>query len=113
MWWLDNSMLLCFKLLVPGVSYLWPYRLWSSGFTFHTDINTHRSPYLSLSPDQPPPAQWPALYHPTQLSIHYVFCRAKSYFVGSLDWLAWQDRRRKQPSLLLVVADRGVVAGGG
>ena len=31
-------MLLCFKLLVPRVSYLWPYRL--CGFTFHTDINT-------------------------------------------------------------------------
>ena len=34
------------------------------------------------------------LYHPTQLSIHYVFCRAKTYFVGSLDWVGWQAGRR-------------------
>ena len=89
----DNSMLLCFKLLVPRVSYLWPYRL--CGFTFLTDINT---PAL--------------LYHPTQLSIHYVFCGAKSYFVGSLDWLAWQDRR-KQPCLAQREEERsvGVVEG--
>ena len=70
------------------------------------------SHFIPISTQSSPDQTSPGLYHPTQLSIHYVFCGAKSYFVGSLDWLAWQDRR-KQPCLAQREEERsvGVVEG--